>query len=401
LQKSGILLQVLTTGSDFGTKSAMPNHTRHPIWPYTDVVLRSHLGAGQWYKTINGHMFYFGVLADPAAARKRYLTFLQRNETAAVQPEPPKEGLPLTWLVNGFLTKRSALVEAGERSPGQFARYRAAGELLVNVFGRSTSVQSLTPADFSRLRKEINGGPVHLGNVIRDIRTVFHWGFKHFGASPRYGDEFEKPGKRAVRAASKRRQLWTSTEITAILKNASPALRCFVLLGINCAFGQSDCATFHRGVFDLDSHWMPRGKTLVDRRCPLWPETMAALTCYDRPQPQDPYRHLFFVTRFGLPWVREEVKRDEIGEIKATSYKDSITQELVKTCKAAGVMPRPFYTFRHTFRSVADAVPDVTVINVIMGHSQGGMKEVYTQLMADGMKRLRSVTDHVRDWLGF
>ena len=193
----------------------MANHTRNCRWPYTDVVLRCHVGAGQWYKTINGRMHYFGVLADPTAARKRYLAFLQNGEARAAPPEPPADGLPLSWLVNGFLTKRSALVEAGERSAGQFARYRAAGQLLVDSFGRSCTVQGLSPTDFARLRKTINGGPVHVGNVVRDIRTIFHWGFKHFGVAPRYGDEFEKPGKRVVRAASRQRQLWTSAEISA------------------------------------------------------------------------------------------------------------------------------------------------------------------------------------------
>jgi integrase len=371
-----------------------------PTWPYTDVVLRAHTGVNQWQKTIRGKMHYFGVLSDPAGARRRYLHFLNQEVIrTADEVLPHRDAVTLDQMVNGFLVKRHELVESGEKSAGQFVRYRKAGELILTTFGREMTVASLTPAAFARLRSSLKGGPVTVGNAIRDIRSIFNWGAKHYDVRPRYGDEFQKPSKHAVDRASRARQLWTPPEIRQLLEAAGAGMRCFILLGINCGFGQGDCAKFSRSVFNLEHHRMPRGKNLARRLCPLWPMTVAALCAYNRPKGLPGTGGLFFVTRLGHPWVVENAKVDEAGVTLSTAYKDNVSQNLRKLCKRIGVAYRPFYTFRHTFRSVADEVGDDTAINAIMGHSAGGMKAVYTQLMTNRMDRLRKVTDHVHHWL--
>jgi integrase len=344
-------------------------------------------------------MYYFGVLSDPKAARTKYLHFLNRlNQEKAAAPIQ-RESVTLNYLVNDFLTQRNALVESGERSAAQFARYRVAAERVIKALGRTTTIASLAPRDFARLRQTLRGNATTIGNAIRDIRTIFRWGEKQYGVKAIFGDAFDKPSKRAVQKDKRPRVLWTPPEIHALLSRASPAMRCFILMGINCAYGQGDCAAITRSAFDLTHHWMPRGKTLIDRRCPLWPTTVAALCDYQRPTPRPQYADLFFVTRLGLPWVNETRRLDAEGAIEHTYYKDNVNQELKRLCAKAGVVYRPFYNFRHTFRSVADEVADTTAINTIMGHSHGGMKEVYTQLMGGGMRRLKAVTEHVHNWL--
>jgi integrase len=373
-----------------------------PPWPYTDVILRAHLGVNQWSKTINGKMHYFGVLSDPESARRRYLHLLnQQMQHAVDDTPPPRSEVTVNLVVNSFLIKRREFVESGEKSAGQFAKYRRAGDAVMKAFGINTPIESLAPSHFARLRASLKGNPTTIGNIIRDIRTIFRWGDAHFGVRPRFGDEFKKPSKSAMRKASRQRNLWTPAEIRTLITHASPAMRCFVLLGLNCGFGQGDCSAFTRQVFNLEAHWMPRGKNDADRRCPLWPATVAALCDYDRPRamPGAGAEGLFFVTRLGRQWVTETMKRDVVGVPERTTYKDNISQNLRKFCKRIGVEYRPFYTFRHTFRSVADDVGDDTAINVIMGHSAGGMKAVYTQMMANRMERLRKVTDHVLHWL--
>jgi integrase len=56
-------------------------------------------------------------------------------------------------------------------------------------------------------------------------------------------------------------------------------LRAMILLGINCGFGNADCAGLKLDALDLAGGWIdfPRPKTGIARRCPLWPETVAAL----------------------------------------------------------------------------------------------------------------------------
>ena len=52
-----------------------------------------------------------------------------------------------------------------------------------------------------------------------------------------------------------------------------------ILLGINCGFGPADCSRLTIDAVDLDGGWIDfaRPKTGIERRCPLWPETVEAL----------------------------------------------------------------------------------------------------------------------------
>jgi integrase len=56
-------------------------------------------------------------------------------------------------------------------------------------------------------------------------------------------------------------------------------LRASVLLALNCGFGNHDVAALPLAALDLKAEWVnfPRPKTGIARRCPLWPETTAAL----------------------------------------------------------------------------------------------------------------------------
>jgi integrase len=97
--------------------------------------------------------------------------------------------------------------------------------------------------------------------------------------------------------------------------------------------------------------------------------------------------------------VRDEPIRNKSGNIIKIRRQDAVAGMLRRACVVAGVPYRSFYSLRHTFRSVADEVPDVTAIHVIMGHALPGMASVYVQLMAGGMARLKVVTNHVHQWL--
>jgi len=141
----------------------------------------------------------------------------------------------------------------------------------------------------------------------------------------------------------------------------------------------------------LEDGWVefPRPKTGVQRRCPLWPETVEALKAAvaERPEPKgDDAADLMFVTRYGRPWSHG-----------GTS--DAVTQETGKLLRKFG-MSRPgmgFYALRHTFRTVADATKDPNAIRLVMGHTDDRIDDNYTHGIDDS--RLRSVVDHVRQWL--
>ena len=73
--------------------------------------------------------------------------------------------------------------------------------------------------------------------------------------------------------------MFEADEIRRILDVAGPIRRAMVLLGANCGFGNTDVATLPQAAVDLDSGWIdfPRPKTEINRRVPLWPETVTAL----------------------------------------------------------------------------------------------------------------------------
>jgi integrase len=76
---------------------------------------------------------------------------------------------------------------------------------------------------------------------------------------------------------------------------------------------------------------------------------------------------------------------------------DAVLGQFRKLVRGAGVVAPGFYSLRHTFRTVADALPDRPAIDLIMGHHDPSMGGVYRERIADD--RLQAVTDHVRKWL--
>ena len=84
-----------------------------------------------------------------------------------------------------------------------------------------------------------------------------------------------------------------------------------ILLGVNCGFGNHDCGTLPLSALDLKGGWInyPRPKTAIERRCPLWPETVAALReAIDRraATPKDPaHERLVFITKYGGSWAKD------------------------------------------------------------------------------------------------
>ncbi len=373
--------------------------TKKPVWPHANYCRLTPHPSGSWCKRVDGELKYFGPLRDPDAALRKYLDFATARANEREAAEIPPASVTLGRAVNKFLEERHEAVKSGELTAGQYSRYRAIAAHILKKLGRNKAFASLRPADFTMLRKTLTGGSVTLKNKITWIRTILAWASDFYGVGVSYGGQFNKPSRRIMAQGQKPRKLFTPEELTAILKAASPTCRCFVYLGINCGYGQSDIANLPAAAVNLDVGFIdyPRGKTGIMRAAPLWPETVAALKAYQRPH--FALSGLFFVTRFGQKWVRETVTNDAAGVVKSTTYMDAIGQEFDKACAAAGVAPRGFYTLRHTFRSVADEVADVTAIECIMGHLKPGMGGVYTQLMQNKMVRLLAVTNHVRQWL--
>ncbi len=370
---------------------------RKPAKPRPDFPLFAH-ASGQWSKKIRGKSHYFGPWSDPDAALVKYLD--QREDLLAGRtPRAARDGLIMRDLVNSFLSAKRYLVDTGEIAATSWVDYhRACGRALA-VFGKTRLVDDLAAEDFAQLRKEFSKtlGPVALGNEVQRIRGLFRWGYDEaqIDKPVRYGQSFKRPSRNVLRknrnAGEKR--LFEAHEIRAMIDAAGPQLEAMILLGINCGFGNSDCATLPNGALDLKQGWVdyPRPKTGVSRRCPLWPETVEALVlaASKRPKARDKADGgLAFITRRGLRWSKE-------------SSSNPISAETGKLLRKLGIQRRGvnFYSLRHTFQTIGDAARDPIATRHIMGHAESAndMSAIYREDVDDD--RLRAVTDHVRAWL--
>ena len=373
-----------------------PDSADKPSKPYDTFPLFAHSN-GSWAKKIRGKLHYFGPWADPDAALAKYLAEKDALH-AGRKPRPAAEALTIKDVVNAFLNHKDTLVSAGELSARTRASYKDACDQLVKHLGRTRLAADLAPEDFAGLRNKLaeHYGHHRLCMYIQYTRSVFKHAFESglLAVPVRFGPGFKRPSKKVMRLhrAEQGVKLFTREEILKLIDAAGPAMKAMLLLGINCGFGNNDCARLPVGAVDLDGGWIdfPRPKTGIARRVSLWPETVAALRDYlaQRPEPKDEDNvGLVFITKYGLPWAKE-------------TSTNPVSQEMAKLLKALGINGRKglgFYTLRHTFRTVADEAKDQPAADFIMGHESGHMSTVYRERISD--ERLKAVTDHVRRWL--
>ena len=409
-----------------------------PPKPHADFPLYAH-ALGYWSKKIRGTIYHFGrwgrvrdgvvTRDDPAndGAAAALLEFDRRKEDLYAGRVPPKVKVvtnaaapddgPMTVkeLVNEFLTAKYHRLTRGKLTPRSFSELKETCDRLANVFGKGRPIDDLGPRDFTRLMNSLpeTWGPVRTGNEVGRVKSVFAYAFEngHVKVPFRFGSEFKRPDKEEVRKAKRGEKLFAPEEVRRLLAVADPTARAMVLLGINCAFGNNDVATLpaatdpDRGiVVDLDRGWLSyrRPKTGIERRAALWPETVEALAAVRaaRPKPTAKGAERFFVTDRGRPFLAgSTTTKLDSGATVVSETAHPVTRLFGDLLKAAGIKPagRGFYALRHTFRTVADAVPDRNAIDLVMGHANHTMGGNYTHGVADA--RLRAVCDHVRAWL--
>ena len=372
-----------------------------PKKPHKDFPLMAH-NNGQWAKKIRQKLHYFGPWEDPNGALQRYLD--QKDDLLAGRTPASPDDLTVRDLVNRFLTAKSGLVDTGEMTKRHWNNYHDTCETIVGVFGRGRSVENLRSDDFEHLRvKFADGvGPETLGNRIQRTRSVFKyaWDAELIDRPVRFGPTFRKPSKKVRRKARRIKgpRMFEAEEVRALIDAANPQMRAMILLGINCGFGNSDIATLPRDRVDLKRGWhnYERPKTEVDRRCPLWPETVAALleVASTRPDPLDEAdAQLVFLTHRGRPWVRLREGSE--------NWIDSVGLEFGKLATRIDIKRKwnGFYSLRRTFRTIADGAGDQPAAMYLMGHADedDDMSAIYRQRFDDD--RLVAVTAYVRDWL--
>ena len=278
--------------------------------PSRKFSLWFHAGTQQWCKRIRNKRYYFG--RDPDAALKRYLAEKDDLEAGRTPTQYPRDAFDLRHLCNNFLTHKKHQMETGEIAARTFEDYYNSCELMLKHLGRNSVVQELRPDDLMRYRRVLakTRNATSLGNEVNRTRVILRYAFENMliDRPVRFGD-FKRPAKRVVRKqrAMAGPKLFAPESILAMLSAADSQLRAMILLGINGGMGNSDVGQLPAGAVDLEAAWLDfaRPKTGIERRFPLWSETVEAIreSMANRRQPKDEqHAGLLFITRYGQPW---------------------------------------------------------------------------------------------------
>ncbi|MCI0376097.1 MAG: site-specific integrase [Gemmataceae bacterium] len=365
-----------------------------PAKPYDDFPLFAH-ATGRWAKKIRGRMVYFGKWDDWQAALDKYNREKDSLHAGRRQRDERPDGATVRDLCNAYWNEKKARLDGGELSPHTFKDVDLTTDLVINHFGKTRRLDDIAQDDFAELRVKLakRYGAVALGNWIQRVRSVFKYACDtDMLDKARFGPGFKRPTKKTMRLAKAKqgKKLFTADEVRSVIDKAGQPLKAMLLLGVNCGFGNSDCGTLPLAAIDLDRGLLdyPRPKTGVARRCPLWPETVAALreAIAQRPDPADPkHAGLAFITKYGDAWAKDTADNPVSKE----------TRKLLDQLKING--HRNFYTLRHTFQTIGDGAKDPVAVKFIMGHVDSSMSGEYREDVDD--ERLQAVVEHVRGWL--
>ncbi|MEZ6094431.1 MAG: tyrosine-type recombinase/integrase [Pirellulaceae bacterium] len=362
-----------------------------PAKPYPEFPMYPHRN-GQWCRKINGKNYYFGLWEDPNGSLDRHNK--EYPYLKAGVPVPVELNLlTIGDGVNLFLQHKDEERRAGIITNRWFQDLCVIGKFIVENLDRRRAVESLTPNDFADIRSKIvrKHSPSISRNWIARIKSVFKylWDSRLIRTPVNFGVAFKPPSKMHVRKhrAEKGKQLWTAEQIKSLLAVANPTMRAMMLIAINTGCNNSDIRSMPIKAFDLDNGWMdfPRAKTFVDRRVPLWPETIQAIKDYLEIRPRfdsEKLSKLLFVTRWGRDWSPFAIN-NEMKKLKAICRIDKGS----------------FIWFRKTVQTIGERCGDIIAVRSIMGHVDGSISDHYRQEINDA--RLTKVTDEIRNWMEF
>ncbi|MFI4861342.1 MAG: tyrosine-type recombinase/integrase [Phycisphaerales bacterium JB063] len=346
-------------------------------------MLWLHKSSGQWCKTHRGRRYYFGPDKDQATDR-----FLREWEYILRGEEPPRDdgGCNVHDAINLWLSDRRKDRDAGRIRPETWADYLKIGTFVIQSLGAVRPVAHLTPSDFAALRRafaeEYTSSPTVLSRCVTVTRMAFRWGADEGKYPPvSVGAAFKVASKADKRAASRRRgrQVFTASEVRALLGASTGHLTACLWLGINGGYTQGELPLIR--VEDIKGGAIDhlRNKTGAARFVPLWPETVAALAWHTAGRTSGP----LLLDRRAQPLTR-----------------GAIIQAYAKLRKVVPVgVDGGFGKLRATFRTAADGCGDANAIRRVMGHEVGeGVESAYIKQIE--RERLDRVVARVREWLG-
>jgi integrase len=365
-----------------------------PDKPYDGFPLTIHPN-GQYSKKIYGVVHYFG--SWEAGWQAALEAFNAKKDYLYAGQAPPITATLLRDVLNSFRRTKERALEQGRLSQRSFDEYEEVTDTVASTLGASRPIESITTDELARLRSALVKGksgksisPTSQKRILTYARSVFYHANEECGCSIRYKKPLASPSAKQLRKHRHEvgERLFSAEEIRGLLAIAKPQLKAMILLGINCGFGNRDCATLPIEQVNLATSWHTywRPKTQTPRRAPLWPETAAALYAVIKNRNSG----LVFRTKAGNPWYTDDKRRCPISyEFRKLLVKLGIYRSGITT----------FYTLRRTFETVGELAGEPKALQFMMGHTPAtdDMSAVYRQRHWDAS--LAKVTDQVHAWL--
>jgi hypothetical protein len=259
----------------------MKTEREKPSKPYTGFPLFAH-ASGQWAKTILGRHHYFGKWDNWQAALKKFNE--QRDYLYAGQA-PPSNYTTLADVLNEFRKRKKQALEDGEITTRSFGEYESVCDTIATL-GKELPIEVV---DLAKLRTKLCKGkkgkrlsPVSQKRLLGHARMVFNFANEEMEpplSKPiRYRKALKMPPAKIIRQARNEvgERVFSADEIRALLKIAKPQMKAMIYLGINCEFGNRDCATLPIEQVDIANcwhyYWRPKRKSRDDALCGLKPQ---------------------------------------------------------------------------------------------------------------------------------
>jgi len=208
--------------------------------------------------------------------------YLKQRDYLYAGETPREEGITVADVFEQFYAWKSSLTALGELKPVTLKDYDVTCTQLTRALGKHALI-SLRPQHFERYRTALAKTwttPITLGVAIQRTRTIFKWAYdmELIDKPIQYGQGFNKPNRKTVRQHqqnSEARQPFTTVKLHKLFIGASSRMQTFMLLGLNCAFGNTDVSEFNHGHLKHGETVVdyPRPKTDISRTSVLWDVT--------------------------------------------------------------------------------------------------------------------------------
>ena len=288
--------------------------------------------SGQFCKKIKGKIYYFD--SNKKAAIQKYLdqsTYLHGCQEG-IQQKATDDGMILKQLCDMYLKYQFSKVQANDLTAAHHNEQIGSLKKLIAFLGQSRKISDISTLDLQNYKRTLQKSKISVYRLnlhVSILKALFHWARKN--------DILENiPNIDAItrgKIIHKEKFTFKSQQLVKLLAVADVKMKAMIWLGLNCAFGCTDCAELRWSDLDFANARvkLARKKTGVLRDLPLWPDTIKSLEKIPKTG------KLVFYTSRGNPYIQTVLKKDSKGNEKYTTQ-NTITTKFSRLIKKAGLI---------------------------------------------------------------